>query len=338
MKTSFNFVKASSLIVLALGFLPGCKLFDLFKKKEAASKAAVTKPAEEYSSVELCSINGTTAITEKEYLSNLNQTLQANPMFQGASADSLPTALKRQFFDELVKQELILVDAKKQNIEADPEFQRELDDIMKLIKRTKVIQFFEKQLYDAISITDSDIESNYKDNRETYIKVPGGLQTFGVKFNTDAQAKAFAAKALPEESAFEKAAQEEKSAQYRPFGRLGKASGKAGYPQNMTPIAIRDAALKDGKLPRIERVANGKEHWVVLFTDKKEAVYFELNEIKPQIGNMLKAEKFKAALEDKIKKLNNEMTVNINEAYFKEKEAAEMSQDKTNSANPSISA
>ena len=61
--------------------------------------------------------------------------------------------------------------------------------------------------------------------------------------------------------------------------------------------------------------------------DKKDPVYFELNEIKSQIGEMLKAEKYKTALEAKLKKLSNSMVVNINESYFKEKEAAEAAQE-----------
>ena len=335
MKKSGNFTKASSLLLLSLALLPGCN-FNFFKKeKPAAPESSSSEKSNDTNSVELCSINGKPVINEADFINNMTQMLQANPYFKGNGPSSLPMSIKRKFFDELVTQELILLDATKNNVQNDPEFQKSLTEIINLVTRSQTVQFFQKKIHEGITVSDSEITSNFNENKDRYIKTPGGVQTIGVRFNTEAQAKAFADKAVTTEAGFEKMANSDKNGTFKSFGRIGKENMSRGYQQNLAPIAIRDAALADAKFPRVATIANGKEYWVVLFVDKKEAEHFELSEIKAQLGDMIKNDKFKEALNSKIKALRSEMTVNVNEDYFKEKEAEEAS---TQHANASAAA
>src|SRR5271154_956842 len=95
-----------STAVLSLALLTGC-----IGKKEEATKDSAPSSQEvaQSTGAVLCSINGKPVIRESDFLTNINQMLQANPYFRGAGADSLPLSIKRKFFDELVKQEVILL-------------------------------------------------------------------------------------------------------------------------------------------------------------------------------------------------------------------------------------
>lgn len=317
-------INAYSLFFVSLVVFPGC-WFNSAKKQDDAQQAASVADAD--TSTELCSINGKPVITEEKLTKVMMQQLQQNPYFKGASVESLPAAIKENFFREMVKHELILAYAEKQGWHNEAEYQKELAEMMVMVKRAKDAQWFEKQIYDTITVSDSEVASDFRENKDRYVKTPGGVMTLGARFNTEAQAKAFAEKAPTVEAAFEKAATADKNASFKSFGRIGKennAGARGGYHPAMAPIAIRDASIANNKFPRVEVVTSGKEYWAVLFADKKEAEHFELSEIKAQIADMLKAKKFREALEKKIQLLNDEMTVHINEDYFKQKEAEDV--------------
>ncbi len=316
MKSISRSVMHGSAILLSLALFPGCGLLE--KKKEEPKKVEAAGMAKGEGAV-LCSINGSPAIHEGDFIKNINQMLQSSPYFRGAGADALPASIKRKFFDELVKQELIIADANKSDIEKDPEFVKTFDEMRELLKRSLKIQFFEKKLYDAIKVDASDIEKHYKENKEHYVKVAGGVLVSGIKFDQDGQASAFLNSVKAGD--FDKLAKENKTGKYKEFGRVSKEA--RGFNLEVVPAPIKEAALAANKLPMLEKVKVGKEFWVIKAADKKDTVYFGLDEIKPQIEGMLKNNKFKDALDNKLKELRGSYSIVVNEDYFKEKNAAD---------------
>jgi len=305
-----------SLLIASLVLFSSC---DLIKKKDVVTpKTEAAAPG-----AALCTINGEPAITEGEFLNNLNQMIQANPYFKGATIDTLPKELQRKFFDQLAMQALIEKHSVKNNIETDPEFIKAYNETEKLLKRSLMVQLFEKKIYDNIKISDSDITKHYNENKDRFVKVAGGVLAVGARFDSDSQAKAFIGKVKADADEFEKLAKADKNAKFRDFGRVSQQGANKGLQYDIVPAPIKETVLGMTKLPGVEQVKIGNEYWVVRAWDKKETVLYDLEEVKTHVEAMLKNNKFRDALDQRLKELKGDFKVVVNEDYFKEKKADE---------------
>jgi len=324
MKRSTRFVAKGSALVLSLAFITGC---EMFKKKDAAKETANLSEADKVASAKvLCKIDEKAVIKESDFISNLTQMLQANPYFRGAGIDALPMTIKRKFFEELVKQEVIVAHETKNNLENDKEFNKALDEMVKLVKRSLMVQFFEKKIYEGLKVSDSEVSKHFDENKERYVKDPGGVVILGAKFTKDDQATAFLTEAKANLGNFEKLAKANKQSTFKDFGRVSKGMAR-GMPDS-TPAPVKDSAFAMNKLPGIEKVKVGSEFWIIKASDKQEASYFQLSEIKPQVEAMLKNNLFRDALDKRLKDLKGEFKIVIDEEYFKDNmPAGGMSED-----------
>lgn len=300
---------------LVIALLAGCTWF---KKKDVETTKAGSEAAS--SGASLCSINGEPVISESEFLNNLNQMIQANPYFRGASADTLPKELQRKFFEQLTMQAVIEKYSVKNNVEKDPEYIKAYNETEKLLKRSLMVQIFEKHIYDGLSIPDAEISKYFDENKSRFVKVAGGVLAMGARFESDAEASSFLGSIKGNLDEFEKEAKATKAAKFRDFGRVSKEV--RGMQYDVVPAPIKDAVLGMSKLPGIEKIKSGGEYWVVKAWDKKDTVLFEMAEVKSHIEGILKNNKFKDALEKRMKDLKGEFKVVVNEEYFKEKNAA----------------
>ncbi len=312
-------------MVLSLMLLSGC---DFLKKKETPAPKTTAQAAEAGAS--LCTINGETVITESEFMNNLVQMIQSNPYFKGASLDSLPKELLRKFFDQLTTQALIEKFSVKTNVEKDPEFVKAYNETEKLLKRSLMVQLFEKKIYDNIKVSDGDISKHYSENKDRFVKVAGGTLAMGARFENEEAANAFLAKAKANMDDFENMAK--KDGKFRDFGRVTKES--RGMQYEVVPGPIKDTVLSANKLPMVDKVKTGKEFWVVKAWDKKDTTLFDLDEVKPHIEAMLKNNLFRDALEKRVKELNSEFTVVVNEDFFKDKAAPGQAQGDDEAQEP----
>ncbi len=304
-----GYIKGCAALLVVLTF-SGC---DFFRKKEVVEPKADSKVA----GAALCTINGDITITEGDFVNNLNQMIQSNPYFRGATAESLPKDIQHKFFEQLVTQSLIEKQAIKNNVEKDAEFIKAYNETKKLVKRHLMVQFYEKKLFDGIEVSEADITKHYNENKDRFVKVAGGVLAMGARFETDALATAFMNKAKINPDNFEKMAKDEKSAKFRDFGRVGKEQPR-GFQFEVVPGPIKESVLSMTKLPGLEKIKVGKEFWVVKAWDKKDTVLFELSDVKSHIEAMLKSNKFKDVIDENVKKLKQEFKVVTNEDYFKD--------------------
>ncbi len=323
MKQQSTMVAKGSLMALTLVFASGCSWF----KKQGTSDE--TKAAASENDVVLCSIDGQPVIKESDFLNNLNQMIQANPYFKGATIDTLPKELLRKFMDQLSTQALIEKYSIQHNIEKDPEFIKAYNETEKLIKRSLMVQIFEKHIYDDIKISDADVQKHYDENKERFVKVAGGVLAMGVKFDKEEEADAFYNKVRGHADHFEDIAKEFKHAKVKDFGRISKEA--KGMQFEMVPAPIKDAALGMTKAG-VEKVKVGKEYWVVRAWDKKGTEIFDLAEVKPHIEAMLKNNLFREALDKSVQGIKNEHTLVVNEDYKLFKEAAAPEAEANNGA------
>lgn len=315
-----------SALILTVSLLPGCKMFDFFKKKEATA-ASESKSAD--GTVTLCSIDGKAVINKDDFDKRVNQVLQSNPYFRGAGVDSLPMNVKSNLLNRFAEEELLVINAAKLGIESDAEFKKTREEMFKLVERSLLIQFSEKKIYDGIQVSEEQSKDYFEKNKDRYVKVAGGTLVNGVKFDTDAAANAFMAKAKSDIKNFDKLAKQDKLGKFREFGRVSK-DGNAAMGMDMVPAPIKEAVLALPNVPAVEKVKEGKSIWVVAAIDQKPSVYFEFNEVKPQVEAMIKNNEFRNKLKTEIDKLKSEHKVAINEDFFKE--AAKPAELKTTEA------
>lgn len=335
MKTTNMLLTHGSVMIFALTLLAGCGPVSKAKKEDATKPVASAQSSTSDNGATLCSINGNPVIHEADFMKSIAQVLQANPFWRGAGgADALPLAIKRKFLDEMVKQELIIADAQKHNIESDAAFQKELEEMLKLVKRSLIVQFFEKKIFDGIEVTDSDIKKHYNENKDRYVKVAGGVLVCSVAFDNDAAAEAFKAKAPTDMQAFEKLAKQEATGSFNDYGRVSKdARGEAGV--EIAPKALKNAALALSDFPAVGKAKVGKQFHVFCAADPKETEFFALDEIRTQVEGILKNNQFRDKLDERLKALSGSFEVTINEDYFNEK-GKETPQDDADQGAPSI--
>lgn len=303
-----------SALILTVSLLPGCKVFDFLKKKDVTA-ASESKAAD--GGVSLCSIDGKSVINKDDFDKRVTQVLQSNPYFRGAGVDSLPMNVKSNLLNRFAEEELLVINASTQGIENDAEFKKTREEMFKLVERSLLIQFSEKKIYDGIQISEEQSKGYFAKNKERYVKVAGGILVNGVKFDTEAAASAFLAKAKANIKNFDKLAKQDKLGKFREFGRVSK-EGNAAMGMEMVPAPIKEAVLALPNVPAVQKVKEGKAFWVVAAMDQKPSVYFEFNEVKPQVEAMIKNDEFRTKLKTEIDKLKSEHKVTINEDFFKE--------------------
>lgn len=317
MKQMSSTIVKGSLFGAVLLVFSGC---NFFSQKSGSEGGASQKSSGD--GVVLCSINGNAAIREPEFISNLNQMIQSNPYFRGATLESLPKELQRKFFDQLVTQALIEEHAKQTNVEKDPAFIKAYQEAEEQLKKALRVQFVEKSIYDGITVSDADIEKYFNENKDRFVKVAGGVLASGVRFESDIAADAFLAKARANVAGFGALAKAEKNGKFRDFGRVSKEARGGGMQFEVVPAPIKESVLAVSKFPHIEKIKAGKDIWVVKASDKQTAELFPLAEVKPHIEAMLKNNKFRDVLDERIKDLRGKLNVTINEQYFESKKDA----------------
>ena len=315
MNSSKRIITKMTVAVMMVAFLGGCKpVLDFFNKKTASKKkttTAVVQTADQ--GAILLNIDGKPAITEVDFNKHLTQMLQVNPYFRGASIDSLPSPLKRKFFDELIKQELIIAWAEKNDIDQDVEFIKSFEEMKKLVKRSLLVQRFETKLFEDINVSEKDVKDHFNKNKDKFIKEPGGTLVEGIAFDDDTSATAFYNKVKGKEAEFKKLA---KSTDKDAFTDFGRVEEKQVGPGVSIPAQIKEKALSLTNLPAVVRVQADGKIWVICASDKKAAKYFDFAEVKGQLEGMLKNNKFREVLNEKVDGLKGDFTIDINEDYF----------------------
>lgn len=311
-----------SLVFVAALIFSGC---DFLKKDSTKGIAKEKKEPEVSGEVVLLSINGKTALKKSDFDKHLAQMVQMHPMFRGASVETLPKPIQKQVFNTLVKQEIIVAYADKNNFEKDPEFIKAFDEMKDLVKRSLLIQRFESRILDDIKISDTEVEEFYNKNKEKFVKEQGGVSVEAISFKNPVQATAFFEKVKNDIDDFAKLAKNEKNGEFKDFGRVSKQ--ERGPVFNGIPEKLKEKALAMSKLPAIDKIEIDKTIWIIKASDKKDDVFATLDEVKTYLADDLKKNKAREIVENKLKEIEKGFTVNINEDYFKEKDAENSDQE-----------
>ena len=307
MKTGFNLFVATA----ALTLLAGCGDSDNGPKVQTLADSD-TGPI-------IASVAGQPVLREGEFRKRLDQMMQAYPQLRGMSAEeALPPQVQRRVAEQLASQSVIEKWGEKEGIASNPEFQQMLAEAHKEMNRLLVVQYFEKQVLGGVEVSSKDVREEYNTNKERYVKTPGGTKAVGAKFASADVANAFLAKVKDKSGELQALAGKEKGATFRDFGSVTDQSFNV-------PEKVRAAVNGASSFPSVQVVGDGQSFWVVAASEKVQAEHLAFDEIKDQLEQMLRSQRFQEAVASRMDELKGEFPIELNEDMFAVPEAAQAS-------------
>ncbi len=310
-----------SLALFAL-CLTGCSSWFGKKKSEEAENQSSTTSAQNgkvaASGPKVIEFSDGTALTMPEIDAEIANVLSANPYTRAMNISQLTPDMKELFFNDMKNRRMVEMWAKDNKVGESEAFKLDLKKTYDLLVQAKYGEWFSNQVKSKAgkNISDREIEKTYEKNKRRYVKSTGGVKTSAVKFESHDDAKAFYdslnISVISSLQDFEAASKSAVGGQFRDFGRISEDSPRGAL------SVIVDEAMSRKSFPSIEMVkASDVEYWVCFFEDSKDAVYFEFNEVKNQIRDMLENEKFNEMLEYEIKSLESKYIKNVDTSVFK---------------------
>lgn len=285
-------------------------------KSDALSKGASPKQVAP-SGPKVIEFSDGSSMTMSEIDAEIANVLSANPYTRAMNISQLTPDMKELFFNDMKNRRMVEMWAKDNKVGDSEAFKADLKKTYDLLVQAKYGEWFSNQVKTKAgkTISDRDIEKTYEKNKRRYIKSSGGVKTSAVKFEAREEAKAFFESlngASVSTLADFEAASRSTNGQFKDFGRISDESPRGAL------SVIVDEAMSRKSFPSIEMVKSSDvEYWVCLFEDSKEAVYFEFNEVKNQIRDMLENEKFNEMLEGEIKALESKYVKSVDTSVFK---------------------
>lgn len=219
----------------------------------------------------------------------------AKEFFQGPEGTA-------RFVDELVKKELLYIEAKNRGLDKNKDFQKRVEEFKKI---TLINQILEKEMESAAKITDKDIKDYYDKHKEDFV-VNTQVRLSHIVVKTDEDAK----------KVYERLKKGEDFANVASDASLDKVSAKAGgdignfkrgeMKSELEEIAFR---LKKGEVSMPIKLKDGIH--IIKVTDAKGSV-LEFDKVKGLIGQRMAAEKQRESFDKLIEDLKKKHKIEIN--------------------------
>jgi len=315
-----NNIKATGKILFSLSvalLLSGCEMWELFsskfkqgsccssKKQIASTDSALTETTNGSSKV-LATINGKPFVTEDSFNEYYNQFIAANPRMQ-AMIQFMPNA-KQEIFNGMMNERLLLAWGDEHEIQKSSDYQKELEQGIRMIKMGLAAKQFEKDIIGKITVTDAQMHEYYDAHKDPeLIAVPGGVKAQGVVFDTENKAQAFLEVVKGKPADFKKLAGKEQVKEFTPITSHSFDVDKK----------IKDKVLELKKYPQVIMIqAADNKYWVIAALEKQETQYRSFDEVKEGIKQMLEREKAMKIYTDKLAELKKEYKVVVDESFF----------------------
>ena len=234
----------------------------------------------------LATVNGS-PITEAEVTAFLRG------MGQNGQAYNNPEG-RKAILNELVAQKLLLLDAQKNLLEAEPAFKEQL----KKAKESLLANYALEKVIAAVRITDKEIEDYYNENADKFVS-PATVNASHILVDTEALAKEILAKIEKGEISFEDAAKEYSSC---PSKENGGSLGDFGKGQMVPEFDSAVFAMEVGEITK-EPVQTQFGYHLIRLNSKNEGQTMPLDSIKERLGQQLLGQKQQKAYESRVNQL-----------------------------------
>ena len=230
---------------------------------------------------------GGIAITENdvnEFLANLGPRGQSYDNPQG----------RRVVLEQLIAGKLLLLDARRNLYEAEPEFKAELAKL----RENLLISYATEKAISTAKVSDKDAEDYYNQNKERFTTEPT-VNASHILVDSEEKALAILASIKAGEISFEDAARENSTC---PSKANGGNLGDFGRGQMVPEFDAAVFAMEIGQISETPVQTQFGYHLIKL-NSKSEASEMPFAEIAGEIKNALLQEKQRAAYESKINQL-----------------------------------
>ena len=234
----------------------------------------------------LATVNGS-PITEAEVTAFLRG------MGQNGQAYNNPEG-RKAILNELGAQKLLLLDAQKNLLEAEPAFKEQL----KKAKESLLANYALEKVIAAVRITDKEIEDYYNENADKFVS-PATVNASHILVDTEALAKEILAKIEKGEISFEDAAKEYSSC---PSKENGGSLGDFGKGQMVPEFDSAVFAMEVGEITK-EPVQTQFGYHLIRLNSKNEGQTMPLDSIKERLGQQLLGQKQQKAYESRVNQL-----------------------------------
>jgi parvulin-like peptidyl-prolyl isomerase len=214
---------------------------------------------------------------------------------------------RRQVLDQLVAKELIYTDAKKTGVLNSSEFKDEYQKVQEKVKKEIAVQIWQKNQLDKVTVSSSDLKKYYDENKAEF-KEPESVRARHILVKTKEEAetllKDLKLKGQELEDKFIELAKE------KSVGPSGPKGGDLGYfakGQMVPEFNDKVFSMKVGTVSEPVKTQFG--YHLIYLEDKKAAQNLSFDEVKSFIEQRLKLEKFKVAIVETMKKLQEKANI-----------------------------
>ena len=230
---------------------------------------------------------GALTVTEKEvdeFLAELGQRGQGYNTPEGRKA----------ILEQIVSSKLLLLDAKHNLLETEPEFKAELAKL----RENLLINYAGNKVLANVKVSEEDVKKYYEDNLDKF-KQGETVNADHILVDSEAKALEILAKIESGEMTFGDAAKEFSSC---PSGQRGGNLGDFGRGQMVPEFDKAVFELNEGEITKTPVQTQFGYHLIKL-NSKSEATVMPYEQIAPQLSEMVLNEKRREAYERKINQL-----------------------------------
>ena len=201
---------------------------------------------------------------------------------------------RKAILDQLIADKLLLLDAKRNLLEADPDFRAQ----QAKLKDSLLVRFATERALSSVRVTDAELEQYYKDNLD---KLKGGetVDASHILVDSEERAKEIYSEISSGNITFEDAAKKYSSC---PSGKDGGSLGEFGKGQMVPEFDRAVFSMQVGEItPQPVRTQFG--YHLIRLNKKEEGKVPSFAEIRDRLADVLLEEKQRKAYESKINQL-----------------------------------
>ncbi|NOX15102.1 MAG: peptidylprolyl isomerase [Epsilonproteobacteria bacterium] len=217
----------------------------------------------------------------------------------GATYEKLPPATQKKVVEQAVERKLLAQNAVKSGIENEAEFKKAL----KNIKSDLALELWMKKIFKNMNVTEKEIKVFFNKNADKFVKPSRAkARHILVKTQKEAQAIIDKLKNLKGDALAKKFIELAKAKSTGPSGKNGGELGWFNKRQMVKPFSNAAFALKKGTIT-MTPVKTQFGYHIIYLENKEIGKKATLAEVKPQIENSLKMDKFRKKVAAKAKDL-----------------------------------
>lgn len=213
--------------------------------------------------------------------------------------------LRKRIVEGMIAQELVYADAKKSGVLTSKEYKDELAEVMKRVEKQLASKVWEKQQFDKVTVSDAEIKNYYDSHANEFVEKEK-VHARHILVKTEDEAKKIIADLKGKQGDTLKTAFIE-AAQKFSTGPSGPKGGDLGsFPRGQMVPEFNDKvfSMEVGTITT-EPVKTQFGYHIIYLEEKMSGKKLGFDDVKSFIEQKLKMEKFKEAMDKKMKSLMN---------------------------------